>query len=425
MNPLWSENGLGPGGYLLLVLVLIVIVVLFTRRSRQTKKSNQKLEIDRLIHHLQHEDVDRREKAIQQLVEVGAPAVQPLLHLVNTTGSTHAVIAVCRILDALKDPAQYQQVMEAFRKSPEDLYLRPDFRKQVVKSLANIGKPIQESLFNLIEQRDAKGVFSCALKGLLEMEDLIEYPEALDRLINALIPALRDPDPRIRQSAMGALDRIWHQVKDANHQRRILAAIYRSLQDDSVWVRRNAVILLEEIRATLRGNMPHVQIIYAMTAALADADAYVRRDAFNSLQKQRKWLPILVRGGRSLNLIDALFALLKDPDLKQSAALLLFEMGYPKPLDELERQQEVQDRFKSGVATSAPSHLVGRGTAEIYRALKTAAPVHQTEPSPSLRTTPEDFYKNALDQSEHPDTLPNETKEQKNQKSSPQNTKKP
>jgi len=423
MNPLSSENGQGLGAYLLLVLALIVIVVVFMRRSPKTKKNHQKLELDRMIHHLQQEDPDRREKAIQQLVEVGAPAVQPLLHLVNTTGSTHAVVAVCRVLEKLKDPAQYQQAMRAFSETSEDLFLRPDFRKQVVKSLAKTGKPIQESLFTLIEQREAKGVYSCALNGLLEMEDLIKDPAAMDRLINALVPALRDPDPRIRQSAMGALDRIWHLVQDASHQRRILAAVYRSLQDDSVWVRRNAVILLEEIRATLRGNMPHVQIIYAMTEALSDPDAYVRRDAFNSLQKQRKWLPILVRGGRSLNLIDALFALLKDPDLKQSAALLLFEMGYPKPLDELERQQEVQDRFKSGTVSSAPSHLVGRGTAEIYRSLKTAAPAHQPGLSSNLRTTPEDFYRNALDQSEQPDTLPDETKEQKNQKNSPQSTK--
>ena len=414
MNPLWtSQNGLEPGGFLLLVLFFVLIIVFFTRRSRKTKKAHHKLEIDRLIHRLHHEDEDRRETALEELVRIGAPAIHPLLHNINATGSIQAMITVCRILDKLKDPAQYQQAMEAFRESPEDLYLRPDFRKQVVKSLANMGKPIQESLFNLVEKRDVKNVFSCALKGLLEMEGLIDDSAALDRLINALIPALRDEDARIRQSAMGALDRTWHHVSDSNLQRRILAAVYRSLQDESVWVRRNAVIFLEEIRATLRGNMPHVQIIYAMTAALADQDAYVRRDAFNSLYKQRKWLPVLVRGGRSVKLINALFALLNDPDLKKDAALLLFEMGYPKPLDELEWQQAAQNRFMSGSAASSSPHLVGRGKAEIYRSFKTTAPIHQPEPSSNFRTTQEDYYRNKLEKSNASDSIPNGPSNQK------------
>ena len=399
MNPLWSaESGLKPGGIILLVILLLAVGVFLFRRSPKVRKSRRKSEIERWIHQLQDENTARREKALEALVKIGAPAVQPLLQAVFNSGSVHAVMATCRILEKLQDPAQYRHAMEAFRETSEDLYLRPDFRKQVVKSLANLGEPIQDALFTLIEHRDAKGIFSCALNGLLEMEGLVDNPDALNRLINALVPALRDPDPRVRQSAMGALDRIWHYVKDAAHQRRILAAVFRSLQDESVWVRRNAVILLEEIRATLRGNMPHVQIIYAMTEALGDPDAYVRRDAFNSLQKQRRWLPILVRGGRSLKLIDALFALLKDPDLKQSAALLLFEMGYPKPLDELERQQESQERFRTGAAASESSRLVGRSAAEIFRSLKTAAST-QPEHTSNLHTTPEDYYQNALNQS--------------------------
>lgn len=395
MSLFWSaENGLGPG-FLVLLALLVAAGVVMTRRSPRSSKVHQKLEIDRLIHQLQPGNESGQEAVRSELAQIGAPAVEPLLQAINTTGSVGAVIALCQILETLKDPAQYQRAMDSLNDSPDDLYLRSDFRQQVVRSLAEVGQPIRESLFTLIEERDGKGIFPCALKSLLEMEGITANPAALERLVKALIPALRDEDSGIRQSALGALDRLWHAVEDPNQQRRILAAVFRSLQDPSVWVRRNAVTLLEDIRATLRGDLPHVQIVYAMTAALGDEDAYVRRDAFKSLQKQRKWLPTLVRGGRSLKLIGALFDLLNDPDLKHDAALLLFEMGYPQPLDEWERRQEAQERFRGGTGTGDPSHGVRRGKAEIYRSLRTPAAPHSAESRPEFPPNSEDFLKRA------------------------------
>jgi len=126
--------------------------------------------------------------------------------------------------------------------------------------------------------------------------------------IPALIAALKDDDPGVRQTAAGALGGIGPEAKEA------IPALIAALKDGDPGVRRTAAEALEGIGPAAKEAIP------ALIAALKDGDPWVRRTAAEALG---------AIGPAAKEAIPALITALKDDDpwVRRMAAVALGEIG--------------------------------------------------------------------------------------------------
>jgi len=243
------------------------------------------------------EDKDVRKSAAGALVDIGVPAVEPLIANLQHE-DPHVCKVVAEILVQIGDPRGVGPIIAAFKDVVKPLLLTIQDESQkwrahreAAKELIKIGAPAVEILITNLKDAD-EDVRLTAAKALNRMDG--ESKITLRGLtVEPLIVALKDTDKDIRLNAIGALR----------------------------WVSR------EEGNDALR-----IQIVEPLLAAINDTDKDVRSSAIRLLGHVGKRLK---DDTLRAQIVESLLAL--DPDTNEDAALALGDTGDPRAVKSLVR----------------------------------------------------------------------------------------
>ena len=214
-----------------------------------------------------------REAAIEALLSIGAPAVEPLITALKDSDwlvREGAATALARIADV--------QAVEPLIAALSDEYLT--VREQVTEALVRIGAPAVESLIEALKNKNSSMRKQAAIAlgrisdersvepliAALKDENSIVRGQAVEALVTIgapavepLVAALKDEDSNVRGQAVTALGKIGDE--------RSVEPLIVALKDENSSMREQAV------KALIRISAPAVE---PLVAALKDEDRNVR-----------------------------------------------------------------------------------------------------------------------------------------------------
>ncbi len=268
--------------------------------------------VAQLISQLKTRDDRARQNAIDALIAIGMPAVEPLIAFLNAPGHPSEDLAgnaewgASEALGGIKDPRVVELLVAAVDR--KNFYF-------ISHALSTIGAPAVEPLIAAVRDPRAGSRggrfyddrFSVAQLGLQDMKD----PGAVD----PLIAALKDTDVVVRRCATEALGRI----KDA----RAVEPLIIVLNDPGSGVQEEASVALGSIKDPR-----------AISPLIASLNAGYDQHGYEEKVYDNEVSALVEIGSPS---VSALIAALKDKDFRvqQGAAAALLEINDPRSVGAL------------------------------------------------------------------------------------------
>lgn len=162
-------------------------------------------QVSRLIDQMKDKNESKSYTAVQELVKIGTPAVEPLIAALKDPNDQVRESAV-DVLLRIKDPRAIEPLIAVF-KDP-----KPKIRWGAVGAVEQFGTPAVEPLISALTDADALVRMNAA--GIL---DRLKDPRAVEPLISAL----KDSDSTVRAVAAGAL--VW--IKDPRMVEPLIAVL--------------------------------------------------------------------------------------------------------------------------------------------------------------------------------------------------------
>lgn len=237
--------------------------------------------IDPIIGDLKGETWGSREKAMETLVRIGKPAVEPLIAALNDDVPAIRTGAA-EVLGKIKDGRATEPLIQAL----EDETGR--VREKAAEALGRIkdGRAVEPLIQALKDE--TWGVREKAIEALAKIGKSAVPP---------LVEALEDEDVRVRTEAARALQELSWRPKDPSHKASYLIA--RKDWDELVRLGRPAVGSLVKVlkdkepgvrekAARTLGEMGDVAAVESLTESLEDTESIVREAAQKALDKIKK-----------------------------------------------------------------------------------------------------------------------------------------
>jgi|ERR1700722_397187 HEAT repeat protein len=204
--------------YAVPLLVCFYVFVFVAAGDGQTSR------VSRLIGQMHDRDDSKRWSAVQELVKIGTPAVEPLIAALKDPRWYVRESAV-DALGEINDP----RVIEPLIAVLNDM---PSVQSAAKAALIKIGVPAVEQLISALKDADARVRRWNAASVLGEIKD--------PRAVEPLIAALNDTDYIVRRTAVSSLG----EIKDL----RMVEPLITALKDKDVGVRDEAAEVLGEIK---------------------------------------------------------------------------------------------------------------------------------------------------------------------------------
>jgi HEAT repeat protein len=230
------------------------------RNEKRGVRVSQQHDIAALIARLSAANIDTQEQAIEQLVEIGSPAVKLLIDAVNDGDAVVCANAV-EALGQIKDERALGSLIIALQ-DPDDRVVMA-----AINALRRIGDPRAiQPLIAFLSQDDIQLHFN-ATHALGQLK----HPQTVE----ALLEVIDSDDPNVRHGCAVALGRIG--------DRRAIPALTALLTDEESKIRYSAAYALGDL-ATIEDP----DIINALEIMQrSDPDSNVRNAAQEALEKLR------------------------------------------------------------------------------------------------------------------------------------------
>ena len=237
--------------------------------------------IDPMIRDLKSETWGSREKAIETLVRIGKPAVEPLITALNDDVPAIRTGAA-EVLGKIKDSRATEPLIQALKDETWGV------REKAAEALGRIkDSRAVEPLIQALKD-ETWGVRETAIEALSRIGKSAVVP---------LVEALEDEDAGVRTETARALQELRWRPK--NHSHKASYSIARKDWDELVRLGRPAVASLikvlkdEEPRvrekaARTLGEIGDVAAVESLTESLEDTESIVREAAQKALDKIKK-----------------------------------------------------------------------------------------------------------------------------------------
>ncbi len=211
-----------------------------------------------LIQHLGAADAQDQENAVDELVQIGTPAVDALIDAVNDGDATVCGNAI-EVLGRIGDPRALGTLIIALQDSDHNVIIA------AMNALRRINDPLAiQPLINFLTEDDLYLHFY-ATHSLSQ----INHPSTVEALLEALKTS---EDPNVQHGCIVALGRLGHA--------QAIKPLITLLQSDQPKIRYSAVYALGDLAA--HGD---AETIAAITPLTNDPDGNVRTAAGDALKK--------------------------------------------------------------------------------------------------------------------------------------------
>lgn len=281
-----------------------------------------------LVQMFTYPDQNMSGSAVHALVKIGKAAVVPLIQFLGDPGF-HIHNGTAYTLGLIGDPRAVEPLIQAFDHRDEIL------RRVAAEALAKIGFPAVDALTHALDAQEWR-IRVGASEALGNMDDL--------RGVDGLIRVLADPDATARRTAATALGRLG----DA----RAVEALVQLLSDPIEIVRIGVAHAL--------GRIGDAKAVEPLIQTLADQEPGVRSSAAYALGR-------IGDAGAVEPLIQALAD--QESKVRSSAAVALGEIGDHRAIEPLTRALSDQDKINVRSRATDALTKIG-GIANLIDALK-------------------------------------------------------